>query len=284
MTVSLHIRCRRETAQTVLHDFLSPISIRLQSSVTETLNRRSTTGAFSRGVRVCLALIALLTGAVFAQEPNIESYLARIENGEVEQVRAELPSLLKANPNSPGVLYLQALLTTDGSEAVRLYQNIVDTYPKSDWADDALWKTYKFYTAIGLHRTAEIKWNQLKTNYPESKYISGSIQESRAVVERTVVVPQEKEIERKTQRSTPEPAASGAFTLQVGVYSSAANANRQAQFFEYQKYPTRIVRKMKGERELFYVFVGSFATAAEAQAKGGEIKREFNIDYFIAKP
>jgi cell division septation protein DedD len=262
-----------------------------------------------RHARIYLALILSLTTSALGQEPNIESYLTRIENGEVDEVRAELPSLLRTNPNNPGVLYLQALLTTDGAEAVRMYQTIVDTYPKSEWADDALWKTYKFYTAIGLHRTAEIKLNQLKSGYPDSKYLAGRGQDAPATAERkieTSPAPQATEPSESPKRVAPsagdmtkektkpveapppppttEATPSGAYTLQVGVYSSATNANRQAQFFEYQKFSTRIVSKMKGGRELFYVYVGSFATAAEAQSKGGEIKRAFNIDYFVVTP
>jgi hypothetical protein len=38
---------------------------------------------------------------------------------------------------------------------------------------------------------------------------------------------------------------------------------------------------MKGSKELFVVYVGKFATADEAKAKGDEIKRSFNIDYIV---
>lgn len=84
-----------------------------------------------------LALMTLLYVTSFAQPPNIETYIALIENGQSDLVRNELPSLLNQHSKNPGVLYLQALLTTDGAEAVRLYQNIVDNHPASEWADDA---------------------------------------------------------------------------------------------------------------------------------------------------
>jgi hypothetical protein len=117
--------------------------------------------------------MALGSHSLFAQEPNIESHLAAIERGQADEVRGELPALLKNYPNNPGVLYMQALLTSDGAEAARLYQKIVDKHAGSNWADDALWKVYKFYSAIGLDRTAEIKLEQLKTQYPDSKYLTG---------------------------------------------------------------------------------------------------------------
>lgn len=260
---------------------------RLAPGVHAILNRRPIALLVLGRVWVSIALVMSFTASAREQEPNIEAYLARIENGEVDEVRAELPSLLRAHPNNPGVLYLQALLTTDGAEAARMYQNIVDAYPQSEWADDALWKTYKFYTAIGLHRTAEIKLNQLKSSYPNSKYLIGRGQETPATAEgkpEPAPAPRDEPSNEEPKPAPPSPAAptaSGAYTLQVGVYSSAANANRQAQFFEHHNLLTRIVSKKKGGRELFYVYVGSFATAAEAQAKGAEVKREFNIDYFV---
>src|SRR5512140_2678476 len=107
-----------------------------------------------------LALLISLVGSTAAaqgSEPDINSYIARINNGQGEEVRNEIPSLLAKYPNNPGVLYLQGLVTSDGGEAVRIYQSIVDNFPKSEWADDALYKVYQFYYALGLYRTAELK-------------------------------------------------------------------------------------------------------------------------------
>ncbi len=231
-----------------------------------------------------LFLVVVASISVYAQQPNIENYLSLIESGQAEQVRSELPSLLSQYPNNPGVQFLQAVLTTDGAEAVRMYQSIVDNFPKSEWADDALFKVYKFHQAIGLYRTAEIKLNQLKTTYPDSKYVSGTTAtETKHVAEQNVEAPQQstQTVEVPKAEATKSGSLSGKFALQVGVFSTPANANKQKMFFEYQKYPVEVVSKMKGSKELFYVFIGSYATADEAQTQGDEIKKSFNIDYFV---
>jgi cell division septation protein DedD len=230
-----------------------------------------------------LFLVVVASVNVYAQQPNVENYLLLIESGQAEQVRAELPTLLNQYPNNPGVQFLQAVLTTDGAEAVRMYQSIVDNFPKSEWADDALFKVYKFYQAIGLYRTAEIKLNQLKTTYPDSKYVLGTTAtETKQVAEQNVEAPQQstQTVEvPKAEATKPEPL--GKFALQVGVFSTPANADKQKMFFEYQKYPVEVVSKMKGSKELFYVFIGSYATADEAQTQGDEIKKSFNIDSIV---
>ncbi|MEO8167156.1 MAG: SPOR domain-containing protein, partial [bacterium] len=203
---------------------------------------------------------------------------------------AELPSLLSRYPNNSGVLYLQAVLTKDGAEAVRLYQDIVDKYPAGEWADDALYKVYKFYSAIGLNRTAEIKLNQLQTRYPDSRYVAelasespgdtkGRVESSTSSEASTTTTPAPKPV---TEILTPsEPKSTGNFTLQVGVYSTMGNASKQKQFFEYQHYRAEVASKISGDRELFAVYVGDYATADEARMRGDEIKQSFNINYLV---
>ena len=53
-------------------------------------------------------------------EPDIRHRLEMVEKGQAEAIRAELPSLMTNYQNNPGVMYLQAVLTTDGAEAAKL--------------------------------------------------------------------------------------------------------------------------------------------------------------------
>jgi hypothetical protein len=96
---------------------------------------------------IVLSLVCSLTAAQSnpTGEPDILKRLELIEKGQAEVVRAELSTLMTNFQNHPGVLYLQGVLTTDGSEAVKIYQSIVDNFPKSEWADDALFKLYQYY-------------------------------------------------------------------------------------------------------------------------------------------
>ncbi len=245
-------------------------------------------------------LVFVAVGSAYAQRPNIESYITMIEGGQADQVRNELPNLLNQYPNNPGVFYLQAMLTTDGAEAVRLYQNIVDKYPTNEWADDALYRVYKFYYAIGLYRTAEIKLNQLRANYPDSRYVeierelagttetprqepAGDPASQRDTAAGAQVVPPKDPAPAplKTEEPAPVPAPATPYTVQVGVFSTMANANKQKTFLTYQRYQAEVAPKMSGGRQLYAVYVGNYATAEEARAKGEEIKRAFNIDFIV---
>ena len=223
-----------------------------------------------------VALLVCLPLALRAQtaEADVARYVAMIRSGQVEAVRPEIPSLLAKYPNNAGVLYLQALTTTEGAEAVRIYQSIVDNFPSSEWADDALHKVYQFYYSLGLYRTAEIKMAQLRKNYPASPFLNAATEKD------TALLPEEKpDTAAAPARAPAVPGES--FTLQVGAYTTAANAQRQKLFFEELGYPVEVINRVKEGRQLFLVIVGSFGTADEAREQGAEIKKKHNVDVIV---
>ena len=127
-----------------------------------------------QNIALLMTMLIVVSSAI-AQEkvPDIKHYLARIKAGETEQVRNELPALVAANPDDPGVRYLQAILSTDGSEAARIYESILETSPQCEWADDALYRLARFYEAVGFTRTAELRMERLRKEYPNSPYAHG---------------------------------------------------------------------------------------------------------------
>ena len=232
-----------------------------------------------------MLLIMSLTGAISAaaqRDDEVARLVQLVEQGRADQAKKELMRLQERSPNDPGVLYLQALLMTDGSEAVRTYQSIVDNFPKSAWADDALFKVYQFYYALGLYRTAEIKMTQLKRDYPTSRYISQAGDVETAALpeeqEQPVVVPEDATTQEETSVSD---IPTGSFALQVGAFSAQVNAEKQKVFFEDLNMPVEVINRVKDGRSLYVVLVGNFPTADDARAKGAEIKKDYNIESMV---
>ncbi len=232
-------------------------------------------------------LISFFSTLLFAQDrPDIRRYLTRIEEGESESVQAEIPSLLEHYPNNPAVLYLQGRVAADGAEAVRIFQGIVDNFSRSEWADDALYSVYQFYYAIGLYRTAELKMNQLKKEYPNSEYVvSASEVDTGKLAEESggeATVPTSPAVDGNTKEPSGSAAAvQGQFALQVGAYASEENAETQKLFFEDLGQPVEVINRLKGSRSLFLVLVGNYMTYEEAKAKSAEIRKSYNIDAFV---
>jgi septal ring-binding cell division protein DamX len=99
-----------------------------------------------------------------------------------------------------------------------------------------------------------------------------------------------------TAGSTPAPAATfnqpaaatqaspfKKFTLQVGAFSTSANAAKQKSFFEKNGYPVETGNKVLDDKTLFIVRVGSYATEEEAKKAGADIRKKFSISSMVVE-
>ncbi len=225
-------------------------------------------------VTALLGLLFLMVVPSYGQSggPDIPKRLEMIEQGQAEQVRAELPTLLANYQNNPGVMYLQGVLTTDGSEAAKIFQSIVDNFPKSEWADDALYKLYQYYYSIGLYKTADQKLAQLKQEYPYSAYaVEQSPTAREAVVDSAAVV---------KPKSTVQKFSTG-FTVQVGAFSTLQRAEELKGFFEGKGYASNIFTMVTNGKKLHKVWVGEFQNQDDARRFSGEIKKKFGLDSIV---
>jgi len=210
-----------------------------------------------------LISVLLISSFIYAQgrEPDIQKRLELIKSGKIERVKSELPMLLEKYPNHPGVVYLNGVLTTDGKEAVKIFQSIVDRFPKSEWADDALYKVYQYYYSIGSYRTAERKLEQLRENYPRSKYITST------------------KIDLSDEIQGDSKAIH--YAVQVGAYTALENATKQKSFFEELGYSVEIRNKVRDGKTMHLVWVGDFATYGEAQKLSETLQTKYTIDALV---
>jgi len=210
--------------------------------------------------------------------PDIAKYMTLINAGNADEVKREVPMLLSQYPNNPGVLYLQGLVTTEGAEAVRIYQSVVDNFPRSEWADDALYRVYQYYYTLGLYRTAELKLDQLRREYSDSKYLQAGTETGVKALQ------EEKRVDSAataTDRTTKNIETPQQFTLQVGAYTTQVNAEKQKLFFEDLGYAVEVISKVKENRSLFLVLVGTYANAEEAKVKAQDFKQRYNIESLV---
>ena len=68
-------------------------------------------------------LVVFLPVFIYCQ--NVEMYLSLIYEGKTEGIENKIDEMLSKYPNDPGVIYLKALVTTDGSKALELYNSII---------------------------------------------------------------------------------------------------------------------------------------------------------------
>jgi len=241
-----------------------------------------------RKMMLFVPLVTVLRLPLLAQSANAEisARVRMVEEGRASEVKQALPALVAKYPSHPGVLYLQGRLAKNGIEAARFYQSILDNYPRSEWADDALYRLYLYYYSLGLARTAELKMWQLRKEYPNSPFIKEPLAsdtshgDGRAL---TIITP------TPTPSQPPQPSgtgsegkvSSGAYAIQVGAFSSVDNATRLKSFFEELGYQVEVQNKVRAGRSLYLVWIGSFATAGDAKRFGAEIKAKHKVESIV---
>ncbi len=228
------------------------------------------------GFLLCLLPLGAAAQSEKTNEPDIQRRLEMIERGQEEAVRAELPTLITSYQNHPGVLFLQAVLTTDGMEAAKMYQSIVDNFPRSEWADDALYRLYQYYYSIGLYKTADQKLDQLRRDYPFSAYAADE-PPTRA---RRTPSPGQEQPANVRRPGTIEKYAT-VFTVQVGAFSALQNAEELKTRFEREGYVANIFTIVRDGKKLHKVWVGEFHTQEDAKRFSAELKKKFNIESMV---
>ncbi len=249
---------------------------------------------------LCVLLLLNVLGgsALFAQMPDSEvrKRLDFIYSGQAERVRIELPSLEKQYPNDAGVDYLDAVLTTDGAAAVKKFQAIVDHSPQSGWADAALYKVYQYDYSVGLYKTADQKFEQLKQQYPNSLYVAGAVKEQKpAAVQqapaREINVPDTSAQKQPEQAAVIPPAgkpvpdsaspAPRKFAVQAGAFSSERKAQKQVDFFATINRTAVITSKASAGKTLYVVSIEDFSNEQDARDFIAELKLKYNIESII---
>lgn len=234
---------------------------------------------FLFSVLLSLALgVAALSQTPQPGDPDILKRLELIEKGQADVVRAELPTLMTNFQTHPGVLYLQGVLTTDGNEASKIYQSIVENFPKSEWADDALFKLYQYYYSIGLYKTADQKMEQLKRDYPYSTYAT-----DQKVAEEPKVSAPAARAEAPTPVTRPAKGAKPTvvYTVQAGTFSVLQNAEELRARFEKEGYVSHIFTIVNNGKKFHKVWVGEFSKEDEARRFSAQLKQKYHLNTIV---
>ena len=220
-------------------------------------------------LKIFLSIFILFTITSLAQEVDIIPYLKMIEQGKSTEVKTKLPELKKDYPQSSNVMFLDGVLTENAQDAVEIYLNILDKYPKSAFADAALYRIYSYYFALGLYNTADKYFSKLKTDYPQSPYIKmASMNKSEEETSGTQIV-------KSTDNSNEGTAK---YTIQAGAFTNSDNAKKLNQDFLNAGMKSYVKEKNVGGTIFNVVYVGSFASRSNAENFLQIVNSQFSIN------
>jgi len=210
-----------------------------------------------------LILLSIVTGMAYSQDVDIIPYLKQIESGNIDAARSELLDLKEEYPESPSVKFLEGVLTENGQMAVVIYQDVVDNYSTSKYADAALYRIFSYYYALGLYETAQKKLDQLILDYAGSPYIKIA-QQNKFPADEDVAVDKEK---GSTKVDVDETVAEQEFkfTIQAGAFSNRDNAESLKAEFLNSGIFSETKEKLVGGTMFHIVYVGKFLTENDAE-------------------
>ncbi|MBI9072768.1 MAG: SPOR domain-containing protein [Melioribacteraceae bacterium] len=219
-----------------------------------------------------------LTTSAFAQEVDIDVYLSMVEKGDVVEANNSLLKLIKNNPDDLNVLYLDAVLTTDGEESLQKYLSILEKSKNFTYADAVLYKIFSYYYSLGIYKKAGTYLDKLKSEFPNSQYIKAA---DRTIPDQDLAETAAHVIKTETHKTAVKQETekqSYKFTIQAGAFLSEKNAKNLKQKFESENQYAEIHIKDVGGSLLNVVTVGQFENKSSAQNYLDHIKKIFKLN------
>lgn len=212
-----------------------------------------------------LALVVLVaTSSASAQGPNIRPWLQQIASGWKTEAKKALPDLLIDHPTDPGVMFLHASLVDEPQRAMPMYDRIVEGFPASEWADDALLRI----TMYAAHRRDTIKARRSLMTFRDQFSKSDLLPVASDVVRIAVGLPAASERPAAAEKSPATPStltAVSKYVIQVGSFDARVNAAKATASYTAKRMVARVAeKKVSKVKSVFVIYVGDYTSEADA--------------------
>ena len=118
--------------------------------------------------------ICTLLSCLVSQD-HLDALIQDVLHGSRDSAAIYLPAIDQKYPNNPTVMYLKGLLETDDDEAMKIFSNLYNTHPTSDYGDDAVMKVAEYYYAAGLYVQAANWLKKMPIYYSRSEHIERAV-------------------------------------------------------------------------------------------------------------
>jgi hypothetical protein len=212
-----------------------------------------------------LALV-LCTSVASAQQPNVRQYIQQVAAGWTSDAKKALPDLLIEAPDDPGVLFLHASLIEDAKKASPLLERIVDAFPKSEWADDAMARLIIISATKNDPEKARKTFATMRDQYSQSELLPVVYE----IMRSTVGAPAPSERPNATASTTKPAAAAPAkpapngYSLSVMTTAERSEAMQFAGKLKRKGIKAGVVPLPGSAVTRYSVRVGDYETEAEA--------------------
>ena len=236
------------------------------------------------------------------QSQNVDLYLSLINEGQSKGVLENLPELISKYPKDSGVLYIKALLSQDGDDAIKQYKNIIKTYPNSKYAPKSAMKLGEYYYAKGLYTQSANLLKNIPVKYPRfndmqrltdlminsfnaigeadsAKYYGLIIKSMFPAINADI-----DEDNRKLSevfKFKKKKLNKGPYVVQIGAFSSKENAKRLKLQVSQLGHDVSINKVDSNGKTFFAVRVNSYKSKIKAESIGKDIKSKLGVSYRV---
>lgn len=191
---------------------------------------------------------------------TISEVLDNFEEGNLDFCRSNIDYLSNKYKNNSNILYLQALLTVDGKKSVEKFRNIVTGFKTSSKYNIAKKKILDY-------KSLE---NYLNTNI-RAKIVKKNVKKENTRNKVKIV--------RNTDRLKPVNINKYIFSVQLGVFSNANNAENLKNKYSYLG--TFIEKETVDGEILNRVFSGKYKTENEALRRADFLMKRYELKTII---
>ena len=267
--------------------------------------------------RYVLLILPFLSGFLFAQ--SISDVVQMIRTGQIQKAKETLAQLEQTGQSSDNLLFLKGLLTSNADSAASIYRMLITRYPDCSFSDDALFRLGQLNYAKGLYRSSRNHFSAMIRDYPNSRLgqkalywiaqcqlatdqkdsaainlqkalynypksaITPLISADLALLTPDITPPSSNEEVAPDVDLTPESNTDGQYYIQIGAFSVRTNALLRQSFFNREGYPVKLGSKRRDGATLHLVWLGPYATEANARKEAEAIQTKYGIRFSIIK-
>ena len=210
--------------------------------------------------------LVLCISTASAQQPNVKQYIQQVAAGWTSDAKKALPDLLIEAPDDPGVLFLHASLIEDAKKASPLLERIVDAFPKSEWADDALARLIIIAATKNDAEKARKTFATMRDQYSQSELLPIVYEVMRSTV--GAPAPTERPTASAPAKPAPAPAtaktAPSGYSLSVMTTTDRLEATKFVGKLKRKGLRASVVPLPSSAMTRYSVRVGDYETEAEA--------------------
>lgn len=221
-----------------------------------------------------ILFLLLICFKISAQETDIVPALQEIERGNFNSAEDLLQQFKTKNPNDPSIVFLDAVLTKDGAEALKKYSAVLEKHPGSKYADASLYRIFSYYYSLGFYKKAETYLSRLKKDFHESPYIKAA---DRKIPDVDDSVDTSEPLQNKPAPVEKHEPENYNFTIQAGAFLNVDNANKLIEKLKAENFSTEITTREVGGSILNIVNVGKFMTNDEAKPVLSILENKYNL-------